>query len=330
MNFEFTAVDEPTPGRKWAALFQRLWPAYRAWFLSDGIEPRPTYLECRESVQRHLPRFVDTYDELAELAGGGDLAARFLSLWCPPAYIAGCSQVVWPGDEPVLLRNYDYAPEASDGIILRSRWNGMRVVAMIDSMAGALDGVNEAGLAVSLTFGGRRIVGRGFGAPIIVRYILEFCETTEDATAVLRSVPSFMAHNITVVDRRGEFATAYLSPDRRPVIRQFPVATNHQGSVEWHNHARATATLERENYLMFRLFDRTMTPERLAEAFFRPPLYTRAYEHGFGTIYTAVYYPQRGLAEYRWPSLTWRLGIDAFEEGTRGVHFAKHAEGADA
>ena len=282
MRFDFQTIDEAFPGEKWQALFKRSWPAYKAWFLSQGLEGRATYLESREALERYLPRFVPTYDRLVELAGGSDLAARFLSMWKPPAYIAGCSQVVWPGDEPVLIRNYDYAPGATDGVILRSAWNGMRVIAMVDSMSGALDGINEAGLSVSLTFGGRRVVGEGFGVPIIVRYLLEFCETAGEAGEVLRRTPSFMAHNVTLVDRKGNFLTAFLSPDRKPVIRQVPIATNHQGNVEWHNHARATATLERENFLSFRLSDPDMTADRLVDAFLQPPLYTRAYEHGFG------------------------------------------------
>ena len=322
MQFTFTAIDEAQPGAKWQTMFRRLWPAYREWFLSEGLGERPTYRECRDRLQRYLPRFLPTYDALVDLAGGGDLEARFLSLYRPPGYISGCSQVVWPGDEPVLIRNYDYAPEATDGLILRSDWNGMPVIAMIDSMSGALDGINGAGLAVSLTFGGRRVVGDGFGAPMIVRYLLEFCENTADAAAILRRVPSFMAHNVTVVDRRGDFVTAYLSPDRKPVVRQIPIATNHQGVVEMHRHARATATLERQNFLNFRLADAAMDAARLAESFLRPPLYTRAYEHGFGTIYTAAYYPRRGLAEYRWPGIVWRLSLDDFAESTQPIVFA--------
>ena len=46
---------------------------------------------------------------------------------------------------------------------------------MSDCLWGLLDGVNDAGLAVSLTFGGRRDVGDGFGIPIVVRYLLEVC-----------------------------------------------------------------------------------------------------------------------------------------------------------
>ena len=50
---------------------------------------------------------------------------------------------------------------------------------MSDCLWGLLDGVNDAGLAVSLTFGGRRVLGDGFGIPIVIRYLLETCETVD-------------------------------------------------------------------------------------------------------------------------------------------------------
>jgi len=326
VDFTFEAVDEALPGPKWKAMFDGLWPAYREWFLAEGIGARATYLESRDMLEAHMPRFLPAYDRLVELAGGQDIVARFLSLYRPPGYITGCSQVVWPGDEPVLIRNYDYAPGMTDGVILRSSWNGMGVIAMVDSMIGALDGINQAGLAVSLTFGGRRALGDGFGVPIIVRYLLEFCTTTAEAAEVLKRVPSFMAHNVTVVDRAGAFVTAFLAPDRPAVVRQIPIATNHQGEVEWHNHARATATLERENFLSFRLSDGAMNAAKLADTFLQPPLYTRAYDRGFGTIYTAIYHPRRGTAEFRWPGASWHFAFDDFTEGTHDVTFAP-AEG---
>ncbi len=301
MDLYFQSVSESGPGQKWQDLFRRYWPAYRAWYLSDGLEQRATWLVSKEALEAHMPRLMPTYEALCELAGGGDLAARFLSLWRPPAYISGCSQVVWLGDGPKLVRNYDYSPALIDGVVMESAWNDTKVIAMTDCLWGALDGVNEKGLAVSLTFGGRRAVGPGFGIPIILRNILEFCDTAEDAASALAEIPTHMAYNVTAVDRTGRFTTAYLAPGSRPVIKSIPYATNHQGRIEWHDHARATATLEREQFLRFRLEDDGLTFPKLVEAFRRPPLYTNAYGNGFGTIYTAIYDPVAGSASYLFP-----------------------------
>jgi predicted choloylglycine hydrolase len=321
MEILFEAIEEKLPGAKWQALFKARWPAYRAWYLSEGIEARPTYLACLNQLRRHMPEILPIYERLCALAGGSDLSARFLSLYRPPPYISGCSQVAWPRDEPVLIRNYDYSPALCDGLILDTRWSGQRVIAMTDCLWGCLDGMNEAGLAVSLSFGGRQAIGGGFGIPIVLRHLLEFCRTAAEAAEVLRRVPSHMAYNVTSVDRSGAFFTAFLSPDRPAVIGEVPVATNHQGEIEWHRHARATASAERARFLSHLLDEPGMSAHNLADAFLRPPLYTRAYEHGFGTLYTAIYRPARGEVEYRWPGSSKVLSFADFSEGTQRVRF---------
>lgn len=321
MELLFRAISEERVGDKWRALFHEHWPAYEHWYLRDGIEARPTYREARRQLAAYMPEIVPTYEALCDLAGGGDLAARFLTLYRPPAYITGCSQVVWPGNEPILIRNYDYSPALCEGVILRSRWHDQRVLAMVDCLWGALDGVNDAGLAVSLTFGGRRVTGDGFGIPLIIRYVLEFHETVGEAVKALQRIPCHMAYNVTLVDRAGAFATVLLAPDRKPRVTQLPIAANHQLHVDWHTFARATATLERERFLFFRLQDAKMTPERLTACFLRSPLYTTAYGQHFGTVYTAVYRPRLGEGRYLWPDGSWRHRIDSFEEGLRHQAF---------
>ena len=80
-------------------------------------------------------------------------------------------------------------------------------------MLGLLDGVNEQGLAVSLAFGGRRVVGDGFEMPTVLRYVLETCENTIEAVPALRAFPSHMADNVTVLNALGKHATVMASPD---------------------------------------------------------------------------------------------------------------------
>ncbi len=321
MQIVFEAIQEDQPGPLWTALFHKHWPAYQRWFVSEGERARPNYLPSRRALTQHLPELLPTYDKLVELAGGADQTARFLSLYCPPAYFTNCSQAVWPGKPPLLVRNYDYNPQLLEAVILKTAWNGRQVIAMSDCLWGVVDGINEDGLAVSLTFGGRRIVGDGFGVPLLLRYILEFCTTTAEAVAVLSRAPCHMAYNVTVLDRSNRFVTAYLAPDRAPILRPVAVTTNHQERVEWQQHAQATATLERERFLHSRLRESIERPDKLVRAFLRPPVYSTAYGQGFGTLYTAVYHPTRGLAEYLWPDGVWRQSFDDFRPGLRVARF---------
>lgn len=314
LPFTFRSWEELDLGPVWAGVFETLWPHYREWFLRDGEAERPSYATSVRMLRAHMPELVPTYERLVELAGGGDLAARMLSLYKPPPYLAACSQGVWTREGgPVLARNYDYAPSRFEGLI----WSTDMVRPVIgtsDCLWGLLDGMNDAGLSVSLTFGGRRVLGDGFGIPLVVRYLLETCETVAHARQTLARLPYSLAHNLTVVDRDGEVLTAYLSPDREPIFRPFPAATNHQGIVEWPEQAKATRTIERERCIVRALEDEGQSAEGFADAFLRAPLFSTAYDSGWGTLYTAVYHPAVGVVDYRWPTHTWRLGFGSFTQ----------------
>ena len=85
--------------------------------------------------------------------------------------------------------------------MLETQLADTRVIGMADQLWGLLDGVNDRGLAVSFTFGGRRGVGRGFSIPIVVRYLLETCATVAEGVAALERIPVQAAYNVTLVDR---------------------------------------------------------------------------------------------------------------------------------
>ena len=321
-------IAEEQPGPRWQALFERHRDTYGEWFLSEGEEARSNWLSSVEKLRQHMPELEPLYDRLCELAGGGDLESRLLSMYRPPAYMTGCSQAVWPGDEPLLVRNYDYSPYLCEGSVLMTRWGERRVIATGDCLWGVLDGLNDAGLAVSLTFGGRRVVGDGFGVPLLLRYVLETCTSTAEAVAALRRVPTHMSYNVTVLDASGAFRTLFLAPDREAVVRQLPAVTNHQGKVEWHRHARATASIERERFLFARLADCDETASGLIDAFLRPPLFSASYGRGYGTLYTAVLRPLSGEIEYRWADRHWRASFDDFPVQTVDARYPMSVPGA--
>ena len=321
MERTISAICEILPGENWQSLFRYHWPAYRRWFLGEGADARPLYLSSRRALQQHMPELIPTYDRLVELAGGGDIAARFLTLYRPPAYVRGCSQAVWVGSPPMLVRNYDYSPQLFEGTILQTVWNGRKVTGTSDCLWGLVDGMNDDGLVVSLSFGGRKAVGDGFGVPLLLRYILEFCSTTAESVEVLCRIPSHMSYNVTVLDRQGDFKTVFIAPDRDPQVTRLALTTNHQLDVEWDQHAGASKTLERERALEGYLEKYADDSFRLIRAFLRPPLHATAYRRGFGTLYTAVYWPQSLEMEYLWPHDAWRFSLNKFSEGTLTVRY---------
>lgn len=73
-------------------------------------------------------------------------------------------------------------------------------------------------------------------------------------------------------------------------------------------------TVERKRCVNALLADLDMTRERFIAAFLEPPLHNTEYLQGFGTIYTAAYYPVEGRVEYRWPGgSTWEQLFDRFQ-----------------
>ncbi len=324
----FRAVAEAGPGAKWCAAFRRHWPDYRRWYLSHGGEARHGFAAGRAKLRRHMPELVHTYERLCELVEGEEHAAGFLSLYRPPPFLAGCSQLASVHGRPMLVRNYDFDPARCEGSLLLSAWHGQRVLAMTDCLWGALDGVNESGLAASLAFGGRKVVGDGFGVPLLLRYVLEFCERTRDAVAELTRLPSHMAYNVTLLDREGDVATVMLSPDRPAIVTRQAAATNHQGAAEWREHARFTRSVEREQFLETKAGVGGLDESALLAAFLARPLYATDYAEAFGTLYTAAYWPAEKHMSLYWPGARLDQSIADFREGEQLVSYGAAAASA--
>jgi len=313
MHISFSCIQEDKPGEKWKALFDRTWPHYKTWFLSEGAMARKGYLTSHSELKRHMPELLPVYDQLVTIAGGGDLEGRFLSMYCPPAYMSGCSQVAWTKDSTSLIRNYDYSFKMFEGTMMYTNWL-QPVIGVSDCTWGLLDGMNASGLAASLTFGGRKIVGNGFGIPIIIRYILEIAKTVEEGIAILNRVPVHMAYNVTLIDGTGNYSTVYLSPDRKPIIVKIPVATNHQMEVEWGDYASLTGTIERKRFLEEMVTSPFETEATMLSRFLHPPLYNTNFDKSFGTLYTIIYRVNAKNIEVLWPHKHIFQSFDLFTE----------------
>jgi predicted choloylglycine hydrolase len=302
----FYGINEPVPGARWRQLFDATWPGYRGWFLSEGDRARPPLLDARRALRRHLPELVPTWEGLVDLTGGDATAARMLTLFDPPRFLPGCSQLVLVEDGPLLVRNYDYRPDLCERVVYSSAFTGRRVIGTGDCLWGLLDGMNDAGLAVSLTSvsltsvsltsvsltsvsltsvslaSGRHAAGpTGFGIPLVVRYLLEIADTVPDAIAVLTRVPVNMAYNITLLDARANTATVYVAPGRPPEVFAHRAATNHRGLVPADpEQAGSLRSAERQRAL-FALLEHRADAGAVVTAFLQPPLYNTDYDRGF-------------------------------------------------
>jgi predicted choloylglycine hydrolase len=320
LTVAWTSFAERDPGAGFARHWGVVGPPLERWWLSDGRRHDAASAKAAEAaLRRHLPELVPLWERLVELAGGSRLAATILSLWNPPAFLTGCSQAVVPSGGPALIRNYDWDYRLFDATVASTGYLGRRVVGTEDCGWGLLDGVNDAGLAVSLTFGGRPQVGDGFGIPLVIRYVLQTCTDVPEAVAALERVPTHMSYNVTVTDPSGAVATVYLAPDRPARRTDARATTNHQGVVEWQPYCDAIRSEERLDLLDKRL-ERGDDVTSVTAAYLRDPMYATKFHHGFGTLYTAVLRPDQRSITYHWPGQDpWRHELDDPRSDARDV-----------
>jgi predicted choloylglycine hydrolase len=170
--------------------------------------------------------------------------------------------------------------------------------------------MNDAGLAVSLTFGGRFVHGPGFAIPLVLRYLLETCTTVDQAVGKLRSIPIGIPQNVTLVDP-DRAVTVYVGPDIPLTEASDACAANHQHLPVPDEQEQLTRTQER-----LRTVRATGTD---VAAMLKPPLYQFAYDEHLGTVYTAHYRPSEGRVTYHWPDESWEQSFDDFTPGSRTV-----------
>ena len=319
MTLTFDAVAEAAPGEKWAARWQRSWPAYEAWFIARDGDHGPSRTKCRKALKCHMPELIPTYDKLVEIAGNSDRAARFLSTWCPPTYLGGCSIAAVADKKDVrLVRNYDLSPELNEGLLLRTEWSGRAVMGMVEFLWGLSDGINDAGLSVALAYGGRSETGKGFGVTTILRYVLETCDTVKEALEVLQRVPSHMAYNLVLADAGGRTVSVELSPGGGMTEMPNAIATNHQSGSTRADRPAFTRSFERHAHLS----ELRVKPRKLNQKFLKSPLLQDRYTEGFGTLFTAEYDLKACTLGLTIKGDRWEQKLHEFEEGQRIVDYS--------
>ncbi|WP_244175007.1 carcinine hydrolase/isopenicillin-N N-acyltransferase family protein [Streptomyces misionensis] len=146
--------------------------------------------------------------------------------------------------------------------------------------------------------------------PLVLRYVLETCQTVDEAVGRLRTLPVAIPQNVTLVDP-DRSVTVHVGPDIPMTEAPDSCAANHQHLPVPDEQERTTRTQARLAAVRAAGID--------VPAMLRPPLYQRAYDHWLGTVYTAHYRPAEGCVTYQWPGEHWEHTIAEFTPGARTV-----------
>lgn len=152
----------------------------------------------------------------------------------------GCTTFAFShGTEVYYGRNNDLAPFLHKGCkrILYTPKGTDRFLLNTSSFVNGEEGINEHGLIAAMTFVLPHLerIRSGLNAVFLIRFILEKCQTTEEAISVLEKLPVSSPANIMVCDKNGNMIVAELSPDTKkirecetgPYGNKFIIAANH-------------------------------------------------------------------------------------------------------
>ena len=191
-------------------------------------------------LRRDYPAMSQRLSGIAEGAGVGLKAVYLLNAlepllssvggWttCPGA----CSAVAVRGRrsvtaEPMVARNFDYLPLVQPYYVVReSRPQGkLRAFEFtIAPLAGAVDGINEAGLCIAYNYGFTTDGAGVRAAPIsmVISEALECCRTVAEAADWISSRPRCGGGLLMLCDASGDIASLELSSTRSYLRRPAP------------------------------------------------------------------------------------------------------------
>lgn len=196
---------------------------------------------CKQEVKRHTPDFID---ELEGILDGGkyrdtDFWAFILSI----TQLAGCSIFAISGEQtknglPLYGRNCDWEKiyEDSSTLCYTHPEGRFESLSCTDLFIGRYGGINEAGVAVAYTLNlGYRIDKPGVMPHLLIRWVLDTCQSTKDACDFLMKVPHSRGINLLVADKNNDIAIIEALPEKKILthsINGLGVITNHFFSPE--------------------------------------------------------------------------------------------------
>ena len=122
-------------------------------------------------------------------------------------------------------------------------------------------------------------------------------------------------------DRENRFETLAVVPGQEMLKMGTRVSTNHQPGSSWPIYEEKVHTHYRYQYLDEVTGAAQLSSHEFSRRFLQPPLYNTQFGRGFGTLYSAAFYPQSRTCEYLWPEQVWSFDLDKFDERKYRINF---------
>ncbi len=211
--------DNYTIGKKLGAMVQAV-PE----LANSHIIPVPVFSKGNEEkVLKLFDRFCPGINE--EITGFSDILkvpAEQILYYALSYMEPGCSQMVLlptkaDNGHTLIARNYDFSEKMDDMMLCTTKISGRYAhIASSSVLFGRSDGMNECGLAVTMTSAGlpvsnmegapRRPAVEGLVYWAVIRSVLENCANVEDAINYVKEMPIAFNLNLLVADKSNRAA----------------------------------------------------------------------------------------------------------------------------
>ncbi|SFR98175.1 C45 family autoproteolytic acyltransferase/hydolase [Anaeromicropila populeti] len=182
--------------------------------------------------------YPEALDEVKGLSEGFNCSYEKFAAWLLSLYCFedehGCTCFCFKDREQIIFaRNSDMFPDlkkTSESVLYRPN-QGNYYIGHSTAMVVMEDGINEKGLAAGMTFLLSKEAKPGMNVGLLIKYILEKCNTVEEAVEALKSIPISSTQNIILADKSGDMRVVECSCNkmniRKPAEEEyFVVATN--------------------------------------------------------------------------------------------------------
>jgi len=197
--------------------------------------------QCIEQYENYFPEILE---EIQGIADGNavpveTLHALLMSMYCFEFENKCTCFAISTEEEIIFARNSDFLVEL-EKLYMNCIYNLKGSYSFNGNTTAFVqmeDGINEYGLAVGLTFIYPKIRKPGLNAGMLVRYLLEKCQTTKEALDELHKLPIASAQTLTIADRNGDIIIVECNPKKIVIInpskgQNFVATTNNFNSLE--------------------------------------------------------------------------------------------------
>ena len=166
--------------------------------------------QCLPIYEKYYPEILD---EIKGIADGQqtsyeDMLTFLLSMYCFEFNNKCTCMAISDKNQIILGRNSDFLVEL-EKLYMNCLYNLDNCYSFNGNTTAFVemeDGINEYGLAIGMTFIYPQNIMPGINAGMIVRYILERCQTLQEAIQFIKSVPIASNQTITIADALGNIA----------------------------------------------------------------------------------------------------------------------------